>query len=172
MLDVTLAHVVGEEATKTAQELARREGIFTGTSGGGVLAVALRKAATLPKGSSVLCMLPDTGERYLSTPLCAALRWVSNPVRVLRSAHLQKADGVRAREVLIFVAHLVCPMGAGRFDDVPADMNAEEQALFDAAPPTEAFPQPLPEPTDAARSLVADFVKKDKVAIVAMESCE
>ena len=62
-----LAHVSGDEAVETARSLARSEGIFTGTSGGGVLAVGLRKAATLPKGSSVVVLLADTGERYLST---------------------------------------------------------------------------------------------------------
>lgn len=64
-----LEHVSGVQATETAQELARTEGIFTGTSGGGILHVALRKAKTLPKGSSMVVLLPDTGERYLSTPL-------------------------------------------------------------------------------------------------------
>lgn len=64
-----LDHVSGEEAVEMAKLLARSEGIFTGTSGGGVLAVGLRKAKTLPKGSSMVVMLPDTGERYLSTPL-------------------------------------------------------------------------------------------------------
>ena len=64
-----LGHVSGEEAVETARELARLEGIFTGTSGGGVLACALKKAKMLPSGSSMVVMLPDTGERYLSTPL-------------------------------------------------------------------------------------------------------
>ena len=58
------------------------------------------------------------------------------------------------------------------FDDVPADMTAEEKALAEGAPPTVAFPQPLPEPTDAGRALIKKFVKKDKVTVVAMESCE
>ena len=64
-----LGHVSGDEAVEMARRLAASEGIFSGTSGGGVLAVALRKAATLPAGSNVVAMLPDTGERYLSTPL-------------------------------------------------------------------------------------------------------
>ena len=66
-----LTHVSGEQAVQCAQQLAAQEGIFTGTSGGGVVACALERAKAMPRGSSVLAMLPDTGERYLSTPLFA-----------------------------------------------------------------------------------------------------
>ena len=57
------------DAMKCSQELAKKEGIFVGISSGGTFACALRVAADAPKGSTILCMLPDTGERYLSTPL-------------------------------------------------------------------------------------------------------
>ena len=50
-----------------AKRLAREEGIFTGISGSSLSIMTLPKTA--PEGSSILCMLPDTGERYLSTPL-------------------------------------------------------------------------------------------------------
>jgi cysteine synthase len=63
--------VSGEEAMRMSRELARREGIFSGISGGATLAGALEVARGAPAGSAVLCMLPDTGERYLSTPLFA-----------------------------------------------------------------------------------------------------
>ena len=66
-----LAHVSGSAAMSTAQKLAQTEGIFTGTSGGGVLSVALDFAKTAPKGSCIVALLPDTGERYLTTPLFA-----------------------------------------------------------------------------------------------------
>jgi len=56
-------------ALQASKDLARQEGIFTGISGGATLAGALLICAEAPKGSNVLCMLPDTGERYLSTPL-------------------------------------------------------------------------------------------------------
>jgi cysteine synthase A len=46
-----------------------QEGIFTGTSGGGILAAALNFAKTAKEGTSIVAVLPDTGERYLSTPL-------------------------------------------------------------------------------------------------------
>ena len=59
----------GNEALRLSRELAQKEGIFTGTSGGATLSGALQVAAGAPAGSNVLCMLPDTGERYLSTPL-------------------------------------------------------------------------------------------------------
>ena len=51
--------------------LALQEGIFTGISGGATMAVTLRVAETAPAGSVLLTMLPDTAERYLSTPLFA-----------------------------------------------------------------------------------------------------
>jgi cysteine synthase A len=55
------------EARDTALELASQEGIFCGISAGGTFAAALKVAKNAPKGSSILAMLPDTGERYLST---------------------------------------------------------------------------------------------------------
>jgi len=61
-----------DAAMATSKELAQREGIFSGVSGGGTLASALEFARSqAPKGSRILAMLPDTGERYLSTPLFA-----------------------------------------------------------------------------------------------------
>lgn len=62
-----LIPVTDVEARDTALALARLEGIFAGISAGGTLAAALRVAADAPYGSSLLAMLPDTGERYLST---------------------------------------------------------------------------------------------------------
>lgn len=56
-------------ARDTARALAQREGIFTGISSGATLAAALIVAADAPAGSVLLAMLPDTGERYLSTYL-------------------------------------------------------------------------------------------------------
>ena len=61
--------IAGPDAIRCAQELAKKEGIFVGISSGGTLAGALRVCEEAPKGSTILCMLPDTGERYLSTPL-------------------------------------------------------------------------------------------------------
>ncbi len=63
-------HTVSDaRAIEVARELAAKEGIFTGISGGATLATALDVASNAEPGSVVLSMLPDTGERYLSTPL-------------------------------------------------------------------------------------------------------
>jgi cysteine synthase A len=65
--------ISGPEALQGAADLARKEGIFVGISAGGTLAGALKVAAEAPSGTNILCMLPDTGERYLSTPLFQAV---------------------------------------------------------------------------------------------------
>jgi len=67
----TLLPIPGAEAVATAKALAAKEGLLTGISGGGTMWAALETAKTAPKGSVILAMLPDTGERYLSTPLFA-----------------------------------------------------------------------------------------------------
>ena len=64
-----LIPIPGPEGIAWAKELARKEGIFTGISGGSTFAVSMKVAESAPPGSVILCMLPDTGERYLSTPL-------------------------------------------------------------------------------------------------------
>eukprot|EP01063_Lacrimia_lanifica_P040913 TRINITY_DN942_c0_g1_i4.p2 TRINITY_DN942_c0_g1~~TRINITY_DN942_c0_g1_i4.p2 ORF type:complete len:540 (+),score=235.47 TRINITY_DN942_c0_g1_i4:67-1686(+) len=66
-----IRHVGGDSAHATSRALAQKEGIFTGTSGGGVLSCAVEFAKTAPEGSAIVCILADTGERYLSTPLFA-----------------------------------------------------------------------------------------------------
>jgi cysteine synthase A len=63
--------VNGARALELSRALARQEGIFVGISAGATLAGALQICAEAPAGATVLCMLPDTGERYLSTPLFA-----------------------------------------------------------------------------------------------------
>lgn len=54
---------------ETCHQLAVKEGICSGTSGGGVVAAALKLAKNSPDGTTILALVPDTGERYLSTPL-------------------------------------------------------------------------------------------------------
>jgi cysteine synthase A len=63
--------IEGPEAMRCSRELAAKEGIFVGITAGATFAGALKVAAEAPAGSTILCMLPDTGERYLSTPLFA-----------------------------------------------------------------------------------------------------
>jgi cysteine synthase len=64
-----LIPVTDERAIEIARRLACEEGLFVGISSGATLAAALEVAAKAEKGSVILAMLPDTGERYLSTPL-------------------------------------------------------------------------------------------------------
>jgi cysteine synthase A len=61
--------VVGPDAMKCAKDLAQKEGIFVGITAGATFAAALKVAEKAASGSTILAMLPDTGERYLSTPL-------------------------------------------------------------------------------------------------------
>jgi cysteine synthase A len=64
-----IVQVKDEEAIETARLLASKEGIFCGISSGATFAAALQVARNAPEGSVILAMLPDTGERYLSTAL-------------------------------------------------------------------------------------------------------
>jgi cysteine synthase A len=66
-------------AIETARALASREGIFCGISSGGTFAAALEVAGEAPAGSIILAMLPDTGERYLSTALFDGIPEGSDP---------------------------------------------------------------------------------------------
>jgi cysteine synthase A len=66
-----LIPILGADAMRCSRELAQKEGIFVGISAGGTLAGALQVCRDAAKGATILCMLPDTGERYLSTPLFA-----------------------------------------------------------------------------------------------------
>ena len=63
--------VTPADAIRWSRQLAAKEGIFVGISAGGTFAAAMEVAASAPKGTTILCMLPDTGERYLTTPLFA-----------------------------------------------------------------------------------------------------
>jgi cysteine synthase A len=68
LIDRLLA-IPGPEALQASRNLAVKEGIFVGITSGATFASALRVAADAEKGANILAMLPDTGERYLSTPL-------------------------------------------------------------------------------------------------------
>src|SRR5690349_22754047 len=61
--------IPGPQAMQWSRDLAQKEGIFVGISAGGTFGAAIEVCKGAPKGTTVLCMLPDTGERYLSTPL-------------------------------------------------------------------------------------------------------
>lgn len=61
--------IAGDKALEYTRDLARKEGIFCGVSSGATFTAAMEIAESAPAGTTILCMLPDTGERYLSTPL-------------------------------------------------------------------------------------------------------
>ncbi|MDB5424735.1 MAG: cysK, partial [Phenylobacterium sp.] len=85
-----LVAVAGPEAIRLSQELATKEGVFCGITSGATFAGALKIAETAPKGTTILAMLPDTGERYLSTPLFADVPAEMTPeeAEILRSTPL------------------------------------------------------------------------------------
>ena len=61
--------IPGPQAIHWSRQLAQKEGIFVGISAGATFAAAIDLCSGAPSGTTILCMLPDTGERYLSTPL-------------------------------------------------------------------------------------------------------
>jgi cysteine synthase A len=63
--------IPGPQAMQWSRQLAQKEGIFVGISAGATFGAAVEICTGAPKGTTVLAMLPDTGERYLSTPLFA-----------------------------------------------------------------------------------------------------
>jgi cysteine synthase A len=83
VLNKEIAHkivpVTDVEAIEAARSLAKNEGIFCGISSGGTFAAARKVAETAPPGAVVLAMLPDTGERYLSTVLFEGIAEGSDP---------------------------------------------------------------------------------------------
>jgi cysteine synthase len=83
VLDREVAHqriaVTDADAIAAARALARDEGMFVGISSGGTFHAALEVAKTAPAGSAILAMLPDTGERYLSTVLFEGIPTGSDP---------------------------------------------------------------------------------------------
>ena len=74
-VDMNVIHrllpIQGADAIQCSKDLAAKEGIFVGITSGATFSGALQIAAEAEAGANILCMLPDTGERYLSTPLFA-----------------------------------------------------------------------------------------------------
>ncbi|HEY2753100.1 cysteine synthase A [Phenylobacterium sp.] len=136
--------VNGGEAVRLARELATREGIFCGISAGAALAAALKVAEAAPAGSTIVCMLPDTGERYLSTVLFEGI-----------------GNEMTAAEAAISRSTPLC-----RFD-TPAPAAAKPAptpAAAALAPPIEA---------DAdAKAFVTKVVSAEPVVMFALEWCE
>jgi cysteine synthase A len=119
------------EALELSRELARKEGLFTGISGGATFSGALRLAREAREGATLLCMLPDTAERYLSTPLFADI-----PVEMTE----EESEIARSTPNFRFD---VCAAPAGRTQpEVPATSEARafvEQAVGRTDPPVVIF---------------------------------
>jgi cysteine synthase A len=83
-----LLTIAGPDALKYSRDLAAKEGIFVGITAGATFAGALKVAAEAPAGANILCMLPDTGERYLSTPLFAdvPVEMTEEEIAILKSS--------------------------------------------------------------------------------------
>ena len=112
--------VSGDDAIGLSQRLAREEGIFAGTSSGATLAAALEIARRSPAGTNIVCMLPDTGERYMSTPLFEDIGEEMNAEEVALS---ESTPNYR------FDLQQSCPVPPAKFDGVELDTDAV--AFFD-----------------------------------------
>jgi len=137
--DVVKARVIdriipidGNEAMKMSRELARQEGIFCGTSSGATFAGAMEVARQAPSGSNILCMLPDTGERYLSTPLFEgiAVEMTEEELEISRSTPSHRFDLRKA----------AAPAADHDAPDLDTDATAfVERAIHDAENPVAFF---------------------------------
>ncbi|MBN1237794.1 MAG: cysteine synthase A, partial [Gammaproteobacteria bacterium] len=156
--------VAGQEALRLARELARQEGIFVGISSGATLAAALEVARRSPPGANIVCMLPDTGERYLSTPLFDDIGedMTDDELALSRSTPSHRFD--RAAPPAPPAAAAVEPAGSsgGR----PA-AGAEGRAAGAGGPA--ASP---PELDAEASAFVAQLVRDEPLVMFALEWCE
>jgi len=109
--------IAGVDALRLSRELAQKEGIFVGISGGATLAGALAVAEKARPGANVLCMLPDTGERYLSTPLFDDIPADMNDdeVAISRSTPNYRFDAPAAAPEKEEETHAAAPPEAVRF---------------------------------------------------------
>ena len=89
--------IPGPEAMACSRDLAQKEGIFVGITAGATLAGALRIARDAAPGTTILAMLPDTGERYLSTPLFAEVPvdMTEDEAAILAESDLYKAHAAK-----------------------------------------------------------------------------
>ncbi len=134
--------VAGDEALRLARALATQEGIFVGPSSGATLAAALEVARRAPSGSNIVCMLPDTGERYLSTPL---FEHIGESMDDAELAISRSTPGYR-------------------FDAPPAPPRSLPAAVDGEQPAPRLDPQ--------AAAFVADVVRDKPVVMFALAWCE
>lgn len=137
--------VAGDRALVLARELARQEGMFVGISSGATLAAALEVAERSAAGTNILCMLPDTGERYLSTPLFESIGEAMNDEELVLS---QSTPGYQFTNSA--TSQPACAVKANVIDT---------QREIIAVDPV-------------AKSFVENIIKQELVVIFALEWCE
>jgi cysteine synthase A len=152
--------VSGSEAMRLARELAKQEGILVGTSSGATLAAALEVARRAPRGSRIVCMLPDTGERYLSTPLFEAIGVDMNDEEIALS---RSTPGYR------FDAPVPATPAAA---PAPVAMPTTVAAPAPVATPVVAVAAIAPTGDAEAAAFVADAIAGNAVVMFALEWCE
>jgi len=136
--------VAGGDALNLSRQLAQQEGIFVGTSSGATLAAALQVARRSAPGTNIVCMLPDTGERYLSTPLFEHI-----------------GEEMTAEELTISRSTPSC-----RFDSPPATPTPALHPTPGQAPAARID-------TDAeTQQLVTELIRTEPVVLFALEWCE
>jgi cysteinyl-tRNA synthetase len=94
-------NIEDEEAYETARRLAREEGLLVGMSSGAALAAAVKEAGRMAEGTLVV-ILPDGGERYLSTPLFAAQEAVDLNIYNLLSRSREKWEPLKAGQAAVY----------------------------------------------------------------------
>ncbi len=114
--------VAGKDALAVARDLATREGIFCGISSGATCAAALKLAETAPRGARILAMLPDTGERYMSTPLFEGIGEAMNDeeMEISRSTPGGRFDTAAPAPAAAQAAPTCTPEAAGMIDEIVA----------------------------------------------------
>jgi cysteine synthase A len=121
----------GNDALRCARQLATQEGIFVGISAGATLAGALQIAENAPEGSNILCMLPDTGERYLSTPLFddVAVEMTEEELALSKSTAGYRFDVAPAPAPAPALAEVPIAACPGAIAEVDALLNDTDQPL-------------------------------------------
>jgi cysteine synthase A len=147
--------ISGQAALDCARALATEEGILAGISSGATLAAAIEVAKTAPAGATIVCMLPDTGERYLSTPLFEHI-----------------GEAMSEEEIGIS-----CSTSSCRFDVQPAarakdsDPDSADAAAVANAPAAAAAEAVVELDGDAER-FVDELIETEPVVLFALEWCE
>ena len=152
--------VNGNEAMRLARELATKEGIFVGTSSGATLAAALDVARRAPAGSRIVCMLPDTGERYLSTPLFEGIGVDMNDEELALS---RSTPGARFDAPAPVPVPAAAPPAAPTAASVPAPVaTARPEPIVDTAADAGAD----------ADAYVSQVIADNAVVMFSLEWCE